>query len=143
MLGTAGADVLAGTPGRDVICGLGGRDTLIGRAGADFIGGAGLTASSAALALTPSSAAPAPTPSSAALAPTSSAGRGRDVLYARDRRKDRVLGGPGFDPRPGRHPQGREEVGHETNKASACPSGRPAGRHMPSMSRHEPACVGV
>lgn len=72
VLGTAGADVLTGTPGRDVICGLGGRDTLIGRAGADTLIGGGA-------------------------ADLLRGGRGRDVLYARDRRKDRVLGGPGSD----------------------------------------------
>lgn len=70
--GTAGADVLTGTPGRGVICGLGGRDTLIARAGADtLVGGAG--------------------------ADLLRGGRGCDVLYARDRRKDRVIGGPGSD----------------------------------------------
>jgi Ca2+-binding RTX toxin-like protein len=70
--GTARADVLTGTPGRDVICGLGGRDTLNGRGGADtLVGGAG--------------------------ADLMRGGRGRDVLYARDRRKDRVRGGPGAD----------------------------------------------
>jgi Ca2+-binding RTX toxin-like protein len=70
--GTAGDDVLTGTPGRDVICGRGGNDTLAGARGADvLIGGRG--------------------------ADLLRGGRGRDVLYARDRRRDRVNGGRGVD----------------------------------------------
>jgi Ca2+-binding RTX toxin-like protein len=72
ILGTAGDDVLTGTPGRDVICGRGGNDTLAGARGADvLIGGRG--------------------------ADLLRGGRGRDVLYARDRRRDRVNGGRGID----------------------------------------------
>lgn len=72
IVGTNGDDVLRGTPKRDVICGLRGNDKIYGRAGNDvLIGGPGRD--------------------------VLYGGKGRDVFFTKDRARDRVFGGPGYD----------------------------------------------
>jgi hypothetical protein len=70
--GTAGSDVLRGTRGDDRLCGLGGRDVLRGLGGNDrLVGGGGRD--------------------------RLLGGGGNDTLLARDRFRDVVKGGTGFD----------------------------------------------
>ncbi|MGH2821176.1 MAG: calcium-binding protein [Actinomycetota bacterium] len=90
ICGLGGDDILSGADGRDILIGGPGHDILDGQAGADVLSGGsgpdGLVGASGKDALV--------------------GGRGRDVLaggsgddkvYARDGRRDRVLGGGGND----------------------------------------------
>jgi Tol biopolymer transport system component len=99
IVGTNGANVLTGTPGADVICALGGNDTIRGRGGADRIfGGPGADVIRGG-------------PSSDLIHAGRGndtihgddgrdrilSGYGRDTLFARDRQRDRLDGGPARD----------------------------------------------
>jgi Ca2+-binding RTX toxin-like protein len=81
IVGTNGPDRLVGTGRRDVLCGLGGADVLVGRGGDDvLVGGPGtdylLPGAGRDVVL---------------------AGGGNDFVAARDRHRDRILGGYGAD----------------------------------------------
>jgi len=79
--GTASDDVKCGTNGNDVLSGLGGNDRLCGRGGNDAIrGGNGNDTLYGG-------------PGRDVLL----GGRGNDKFFARDRARDRIDGGPGFD----------------------------------------------
>lgn len=79
--GTSRADTLTGTNANDVLLGRGGNDTLYGRGGNDVLqGGIGNDRLHGGLGLD-----------------VEVGGPGNDRLSARDGRRDRVNGGPGFD----------------------------------------------
>jgi hypothetical protein len=108
VFGTPANDLIGGTNGDDVICGFGGKDEIRGYGGNDVVhgdggndlviggtgndrllGGAGgdrLRGDSGNDVL-----------SGGGGGDVHSGGDGRDTLYARDRRRDRVSGGPGRD----------------------------------------------
>ena len=117
VTGTAGPDIINGTPGPDVICGLGGndiirgfggndrlrggdgRDRLYGGPGADILVG-GLRNDILVGGLgsdTLLGAAGSDRLAGGAGRDVLKGGAGRDTFLARDRRRDRVLGGPGRD----------------------------------------------
>jgi Ca2+-binding RTX toxin-like protein len=79
--GNAGNNVLTGTRGNDALCGLGGNDTLRGLGGNDrLVGGTGND-----------------TLRGHGGRDKFLGGGGRDTIYARDRSRELVSGGAGFD----------------------------------------------